>query len=61
MPVPALPDYFTWGTIVEEVLAAAREAIAVYLEGEEDEYGIAGDILVATVAVPDVEPARVAS
>ncbi len=58
--VPALPGCFTWGATVEEALAMARDAIAVYLEGEEDDFSTAADVLVATVGVPDVEPAHVA-
>ena len=57
--VPALPGCFTWGKTVEGALAMARDAIAVYLEDEEEDDG-AGDILVATVPVPDVALAHVA-
>ncbi len=52
--VPALPGCFTWGATVEEALAMARDAIAVYFEGDEDALATKGDnIIVATVAVPD--------
>jgi predicted RNase H-like HicB family nuclease len=52
--VPALPGCFTWGTSVEEALARAREAIALYLEGQEDEqvaHEHAVESIVATVTV----------
>ncbi len=52
--VPALPGCFTWGRTVEEALAMAREAIALYLEGEEDVSLPDGDeAIVTTVAVED--------
>jgi predicted RNase H-like HicB family nuclease len=60
--VPALPGCLTWGATVEDALVMARDAIAVYLEGEEDEYDTkGGDILIATVAVPRAATARLAS
>lgn len=34
--VPALPGCFTWGATVDEALAMAREAVMLYLEGEDD-------------------------
>jgi antitoxin HicB len=48
--VPALPGCFTWGATVEEALAMAKDAIAVYLDGEEDVPADEGSI-VATVEV----------
>lgn len=48
--VPALPGCFTWGNTVEEALEQAREAIALYLEGEND---ILDAAIVTTVAVED--------
>ena len=50
--VPALPGCFTWGATVEEALAMARDAIATYLEGEED-IPADGDAIVATVEVAE--------
>lgn len=51
---PALPGCFTWGTTVEEALEMAREAIALYLEGEEDISLPDGDeAIVTTVTVED--------
>ncbi|MDP9364275.1 MAG: type II toxin-antitoxin system HicB family antitoxin [Chloroflexota bacterium] len=50
--VPALPGCFTWGATVEEALAMARDAIATYLEGEED-IPSDGDAIVATVEVAE--------
>ncbi len=50
--VPALPGCFTWGTTVEEALDMARDAIATYLEGEEDAPPDEGAII-ASVNVPD--------
>ncbi len=50
--VPALPGCFTWGKTVEEALERAREAIALYLEDEEDIPFPDGDeAIVTTVAV----------
>lgn len=52
--VPALPGCATWGATVEEAIAMAKDAIAVYLEGEDlDElFGAEqGESIVATVAV----------
>ena len=48
--VPALPGCFTWGATVEEALAIARDAIAVYLSDEADAPSDGGAII-ATVAV----------
>lgn len=31
--IPAMPGVFTWGTTPDEAVAAAREAIALHLEG----------------------------
>lgn len=51
--VPALPGCLTWGDTVEEALMHAREAIALYLEDEDDVAGLiaANDSIVATVTV----------
>jgi predicted RNase H-like HicB family nuclease len=52
--VPALPGCFTWGATVEEALEQARDAIAVFLAGEEESALFAdvnGDAIIATVAV----------
>ncbi len=48
--VPALPGCYTWGATVEEALAMARDAIAVYLTDEVDAPSD-GEAIVATVAV----------
>lgn len=53
--VPALPGCFTWGTTVAEALEMARDAIATYLEGEEDAPADDGAII-ASVNVPDSVP-----
>ena len=50
--VPALPGCFTWGATVEEALAMARDAIATYLEGEDD-VPMDGSAIVATVEVEE--------
>ena len=53
--VPAFPGCFTWGTTVAEALKMARDAIATYLEGEED--APADDsAIIASVNVPDSVP-----
>jgi hypothetical protein len=46
------------GSSVEEALAMARDAISVYLEGEDEPADGPVDVIVATVAVP--EPALAA-
>ena len=52
--VPALPGCFTWGTTVEEALAMAREAIELYVAGEDDvPLPDGGEAIVTTVAVED--------
>lgn len=48
--VPALPGCRTWGPTVEEALAMARDAIAVYVADEPDAPP-ADDAIVTTVAV----------
>lgn len=53
--VPALPGCVTWGVTVEEALEMAKDAIALFLEGEDlDELlgeGQPTDSIVATVTV----------
>jgi antitoxin HicB len=52
--VPALPGCFTWGATVEEALEQARDAITVFLAGEEESALFAdvnGDAIIATVSV----------
>lgn len=52
--VPALPGCVTWGATVEEAIEMAKDAIALYLEGEDvDELlpGPLSDSIVATVTV----------
>ena len=52
--VPALPGCFTWGVTVEEALAMAKDAIAVYLADEDPEEAAtveSRETIVATVTV----------
>lgn len=52
--VPALPGCATWGATVEETISMAKDAIAVYLEGENREELLGaepGEAIVATVTV----------
>lgn len=52
--VPALSGCATWGATVEEAIAMAKDAIAVYLEGEDLEELLGaepGESIVATVTV----------
>jgi antitoxin HicB len=52
--VPALPGCFTWGATVEEALAMAKDAIAVYLADEDPAETAAmesKETIVATVTV----------
>ena len=52
--VPALPGCFTWGATVEEALAHARDAISVFLAGEDESALLAdvnGDAIIATVSI----------
>lgn len=52
--IPALPGCATWGATVEEAIAMAKDAIAVYLEGEDPEELLGaepGESIVATVTV----------
>ncbi|HEV2109432.1 MAG TPA: type II toxin-antitoxin system HicB family antitoxin [Thermomicrobiales bacterium] len=57
--VPALPGCRTWGESIEEALAMAQDAVAVYLAGEAESppsdapLGIADDAVVATVEIDD--------
>lgn len=48
--MPALPGCRTWGATVEDALAMARDAIAVYLADEPDAPS-AGEAIVTTVAI----------
>ena len=51
--VPALPGCFTWGVTVEEALAMAKDAIAVYLADEDPEATAlqSSETIIATVTV----------
>ena len=48
--VPAQPGCRTWGTTIEEALAMARDAIAVYL-ADEPNAPPADDAIITTVAI----------
>lgn len=54
--VPALPGCVTDGTTIDEALERAREAIALYLAGEDEASlaaaGVSTEFLLANVSVP---------
>lgn len=56
--VPALPGCVTHGDTVDEVLRHVREAIALYLRGEDAQSlaraGVRKEVIVATVEVPAI-------
>lgn len=60
--VPALPGCRTWGESIEEALAMAQDAIAIYLVGEADAppsdapLDIADHGLVATIEIEGGDP-----
>jgi antitoxin HicB len=58
--IPALPGCFTWGATVEEALAMAREAVMLYLQGEDDPPPPDADVaIVASVSIDEPAPAPV--
>lgn len=54
--VPALPGCVTDGTTIDEALEHAREAIALYLDGENEASlaaaGVSTEFLLANVTIP---------